>query len=104
MADHEDGGQYGATNVDTESFSLPGHCKTQAVTAATSLPVFVSAGQLHSCIAQLMVETLEAVCEQETAGLVHRESVWPVEWGDLELQAAGTTTTYQGIPLSIQVG
>ena len=66
--------------------------------------MFVSAGQLHSSIANLMVETLERIWECETEGLVHRESMWQVEWGDLELQAAGTTTTYQGIPLSIQVG
>jgi len=106
LADQEGGNQYGGSNTDRESFNLSDHCKRQPVisSVATSLPMFVSAGQLHSSIANLMVETLERIWERETEGLVHRESMWQVEWGDLELQAAGTTTTYQGIPLSIQVG
>lgn len=84
----------------------PSNSKTapvgQAVTS--SPPVLVTPVQLQSCISKLMVETLKSVCNLESGGLVSRENLWEVTWEELDVHTSGTTASYKGTQLTVQVG
>ena len=71
---------------------------------ASSPPVLVTPVQLQSCISKLMVETLESVCDLECGGLVCREDLWQVTWKDLDVHTSGTSASYKGTRLTLQVG
>ncbi len=73
-----------------------------SVLQSPTCSVFVSPGQLHSKILQLLQETLRRVCEERMQGLMCTGDLWGVGWGELEVRSR-STLSYKGIPLSLEV-
>lgn len=98
--------EHGYANVVAHSAG-PRHERSSSSGSGSSVlsptcTVFISPGQLHSQILQLLQETLQRVCEAREESLVCRSELWGVEWEDLCMQSE-QTFSYKGIPLSLEV-
>ena len=81
------------------SHSRSGSCSSDA-TPPPSL--FVSPGQLHSEISQLMMATLHAVSEGGAWGKLCQKQLWGCQWQDFKILSP-TLVSHNGIPLSLEV-
>ena len=81
------------------------HSRSGSLSSGTSPPpasIFVSPGQLHSEISQLMMATLHAVSEGGTCWKLCQEQLWGCQWQDFQILSP-SLVSHNGIPLSLEV-
>ncbi len=92
------------TNSAADS-AVPRHERSSSSGSSVLSPtysVFISPGQLHSQIVQLLHGTLQHVCQAFVEQLVCKGELWGLQWGELQVES-DRAVCYKGIPLSLEV-